>query len=366
MAGLIEPRIAKAVARRVAGDSLPPPPLVDRLTRDLDQAVRRSEELVAHASGIPPPPPVLWGVIDRSSWAEANIAGMTQMLSPLADKMAKRMAALSPGVRLAQKALVSVEVGALLGYISRRVLGQYDVLVPEADDALERPRRTLRSRRSFDASPGPSLYFVGSNIIETEGKYEFVPADFALWVALHEVTHRFQFSGVPWLKAHFFRLVESYLESVDLDTGTLASRLATAGRRLLSKTTPPEERNPAYLFATEQQRRLLDDIQALMAVVEGHGNYVMDSVGARVVPSFNRMRRVFDQRRRQSTALQRAINHALGIEMKLRQYELGQRFCESVVARGGTQALAHLWADPANFPTLVELREPQLWLRRVA
>lgn len=366
MAGLIEPRIARAVARRVAGDSsVAESYLTERLKRDLEHAVPRSEELVAEMSGIPAPPPVQWGLIDRFSWADANITGMTALLAPLAEKLAKRMQGLPPWVRFGQRALVSVEVGVLLGYVSRRVLGQYDLLVPESDDngrALERgPTARMRA-----LPVGPSLYFVGPNIIDTERRFGFVPSDFALWVSLHEVTHRFQFAGVSWLRERFFGLVGDYLRSVDLDTGALANRLAAAAKRLFSKTTPPEERNPAYLLASEEQRALLNQIQALMAVVEGHGNYVMDSIGADVVPSFKHMRGVFNQRREQVNAVQRAINYALGIEMKLRQYELGQRFCESVVARGGAPALGYLWADPANFPTLTELREPELWLRRVA
>jgi coenzyme F420 biosynthesis associated uncharacterized protein len=180
------------------------------------------------------------------------------------------------------------------------------------------------------------------------------------------VTHRFQFAGVPWLQDRFFELVERYFESVDLDASSLARRLGDAAKKLASRSLPPEERNPIYLFAGENQRRLLDELQALMAVVEGHGNYVMDKVGAEVIPSFRRMRRVFEARRKQTTLVQKIFNNALGIEMKLRQYELGQSFCEAVVAAEGPAALERLWVAPEMLPTLTELREPNLWLRRVA
>ena len=149
-------------------------------------------------------------------------------------------------------------------------------------------------------------------------------------------------------------------------TQALAGRISTAARRLLSGSVPPEERNPIYLLASDEQRRSLDDLQALMAVVEGHGNYVMDAVGKEVIPSFPRMRRVFERRREQTTMLQRAINHVIGLEMKLRQYELGQTFCETVVATDGPRALRRLWTSAESFPSLAELREPQTWLRRVA
>jgi coenzyme F420 biosynthesis associated uncharacterized protein len=363
VARLIDARIARIVARRLAGDpSLDGTYLLTRLERDLDEVVPLAERLVAQASGIPAPPAVAWGLIDRAAWAEANIAGMTALLKPLADRVGGRLDSLPAAARVAQTALVSIEVGVLLGYVSRRVLGQYDLLVAEG---VERPARGRWRRRSAGRE-APSLLFVGPNIVETERRFGFVPRDFALWVALHEVTHRFQFDGVPWLRPRFLGLVGNYLGTVDLDARTLARRLASAVGTLLSRSVSPEEKNPVYLLASEEQRAVLNDIQALMAVVEGHGNYVMDSVGKREIPSWERMRGLFQTRRKQTTRAQRAVQYAIGLEMKLRQYELGQAFCERVVARAGPGALAGLWASPEALPTLAELRDPDRWLARVA
>jgi coenzyme F420 biosynthesis associated uncharacterized protein len=364
LARLIDPRIARTVARRLAGSGAPHGTyLLDRLQIDLAEAVPEAERLVAEASGIPAPPAVPWRLIDRGAWADANIEGMTSLLGPLADAVDERLKGLPLGVRVAQKVLVSAEVGVLLGYVSRRVLGQYDLLVPEQVGSVTRRHRR---RSSADVPEGPVLYFVAPNIVETERRFGFVPRDFALWVALHEVTHRFQFDGVPWLRERFLGLVRSYLGAVSLDARTLAMRLRSAGQSLLSGNLPPEERNPVYLLASPQQRATLDEIQALMAVVEGHGNYVMDSVGARVIPTFSRMRHVFETRREQTGGIQRAIQYAIGLEMKLRQYELGQRFCETAVEHSGEGVLGRLWTGPDNLPTLGELREPERWLRRVA
>ncbi len=338
-----------AVARALGGDgSAKGSYLLERLKRDLAACVPQAEALVADASGIPAPLPVRWGLVDRSDWVEANIRGMVQMLGPLADKLGRRLDAMPLPTRVAQTVAVSGEVGALLGFISRRVLGQYDLLVPEDDHA-----RT-------------PLYFVGSNMVEVERKFGFVPEDFALWVSLHEVTHRFQFEGVPWLRPRFLELVHAYLDSIDLDAKGLSRRLGSAFRRLVSRSVPAEEKSPMYLFATDEQRKWLDEIQALMTVVEGHGNYVMDSIGREVIPSFEQMRHVFNRRREQTSALQRAIGHAIGLEMKLRQYEIGQRFCEEIVAKDGPAALARLWRHPTDFPTMQELREPRRWLDRSA
>jgi coenzyme F420 biosynthesis associated uncharacterized protein len=359
MARLIDPRIAASVARALAGDgAVEGSYLLDRLVRDLDDAVPRSEELVAEESGIPAPPPVRWAVVGRADWAEANIRSMTSLLGPLADRLGRRLDSLPWPLRVAQQGIVSVEVGALLGYISRRVLGQYDLLVPEEEPTASRRRR--------NPAEGAPLYFVGVNMVETERRLGFIPEEFALWVALHEVTHRFQFEGVPWLRDRFLGLVHEYLGSVDLDTKGLSTRFGGAAKKLFSKDIPVEERSPMYLLATPEQRLVLDRIQALMAVVEGHGNYVMDAVGERVIPSFRQMRYLFQRRREQQTAIQRAVSHALGLEMKMRQYELGQAFLNEVTKREGKAALSHLWSDPEQFPTMQELREPALWLRRVA
>ncbi|MGH2757389.1 MAG: zinc-dependent metalloprotease [Actinomycetota bacterium] len=355
MAKLIEPRVAAAVARRVGGQPEDPSGAIPQLERYLADAVPRAEAYVAAASGIPAPPPVRWGVITRADWAAANVASMSELIKPLADKVAHRLDALPFPLRFGQRMVVSVELGVLLGYISRRVLGQYDILVP--DEAPPKGRRDGR---------GAPLYFVGVNMVEIGKRFAFVPEEFALWVAVHEVTHRFQFAGVPWLKPHFFGLVEGYLASVEIDSRALNKRLGTAARKLMSGKLPPEERNPIYLLASEEQRAALDQVQALMAVVEGHGNYVMDSVGADVIPSFSRMRSTFEGRRKQTNLVQRVVNNVIGLEMKLRQYELGQAFCERIAERGGADAVTYLWESPEHIPTLDELRAPETWLSRVA
>lgn len=358
MARLIEPGIAGAIARRVAGT---PPAgaseLLEDLERTLARAVPRSEELVGATSGIPAPAPVRWAVIDRGTWAEANIAGMSALLDPLARRVSERLQKVPLPVRLAQRGIVSAEVGLLLGYVSRRVLGQYDLLVPETP--VRRARRT-------SVAPGTTLYFVGPNMVETARRHDFVLDEFSLWVALHEVTHRFQFAGVPWLRPRFFGLVEQYMESLDVDARGLAARLSGAAREVRARSLPPDQRHPMFLLATPEQRATLEQLQALMTVVEGHGNFVMDVVGERVIPSFKRMRSTFERRRQQPGPVQRAFNHLIGLEMKLRQYEVGQRFCEEVFRSGGGPAVARLWSSPEELPTLAELREPESWLRRVA
>lgn len=350
---LIEPFIARRVARRVAGNPHPGSYLMDRLARDLEAAVPRAEHLVAEITRISPPPPVDWKIIDRAEWAESNIRSMHSMLAEVADKVSHRLDKAPLPVRLAQRTLLSAEVGALLGYVSRRVLGQYDLLLgggaPEGD-----------------SKDDGVLYFVGPNMVETERQLGFVPEDFALWVAVHEITHRFQFAGVPWLRARFFSLMRDYLDTVNLDARKLTERFKEGAARLRDRSIPSEERNPIYLLSSPEQREIMNQIQALMSVVEGHGNFVMDAVGEDVIPSFRRMRHVFEGRRKQTSLAQRAVNHVLGLEMKLRQYEIGRTFCDQVAAQGGLDSVARIFVREEAFPTMAELRAPGDWLRRVA
>lgn len=351
---LIEPFIARRVARRVAGDPHPGSYLMDRLHRDLSIAVPRSEQLVAEITRIPPPAPVDWRIIDRATWAESNITSMQAMLAPVAERFGDKLNQAPLPVRIAQRSLLSAEVGALLGYVSRRVLGQYDLLFGGGGvaDAGERDTGVL--------------YFVGPNMVETERHLGFVPEDFALWVSVHEITHRFQFAGVPWLRERFFALMREYLESVNFDARSLTERLKEGVSKLRDKSVPAEERNPVYLLATKEQRDVMDRIQALMSVVEGHGNFVMDAVGEDVIPSFRRMRHVFEGRRKQTSLAQRVFNNVLGLEMKMRQYEVGREFCDRVAQQGGLDAVARIFENEAGFPTMAELRSPDEWLSRVA
>lgn len=361
MAGLIDQRIAGLIARRLSGAGTASAADLARLQSSLSLAVPRAEQLVAEISGISAPPPVEWAMVGRGDWAQVNIAGMTRLIAPLEHKLGSRLESLPLPARVAQRTIVSAEIGAMLGYISRRVLGQYDALVPE--DELKGMSSWRRARLP---ARGASLYFVGPNMVELQQKMDFDPDDFALWVAVHEVTHRFQFAGVPWLRDRFYGLLQRYLDSVQMDAKGFARRLADAGRKMVTRTLGEDERNPVYLFADDAQRAILDEMQALMAVVEGHGNFVMDSVGEDIIPTVKQMRHLFEKRREQTNLVQRVINYAIGLEMKLRQYEMGQRFCEMVVAQGGHQALGQLWAEPGNLPTLAELKAPETWVTRVA
>ena len=271
---------------------------------------------------------------------------MRTLLEPLSARFAERLAhnPLAPvGRRVA-----GTELGVLLGYMAQRVLGQYDLLVPDDDGGATADR----------------VYYVGANVLGLEKRYAFRPRDFRRWIALHEVTHRAQFTGVPWLRDYFLEQVHSLVGGIDPDPGMLLSAVGRAAGAVRDGRSPVDERGLVGLFANDEQRDAMDRMQALMSLLEGHGNAVMNHLGARMVDGQARMAAVLAQRRnaRGATAL---LHRLMGLEMKMRQYEVGEAFVQAVTDLAGFRALDAAWSAPELLPTLAELDAPETWLRRV-
>lgn len=339
---------AARVARFVAGrDPLHDSYLLDAIVADFEVVTAEADALVTDFTGLQPPSQPHAGVVDRAGWVDANITSMRRLLAPVTDKLGARIAStpLAPFGRVASGA----EVGALLGYMSQRVLGQYDILVPDEDQAL---------------AQGDKVYYCGGNILSLEKRFAFRPLDFRRWIAIHELTHRAQFTGVPWLRGYFMSLVERTLEGVDPDPRVLFRAVARAAEALSKGKNPFDDAGLVGLFVTGEQKAVLDDVQALMSLLEGHGNHVMNVLGARHVQGVERMDRVLSARRQQK-GIAGQLQKALGIEMKLRQYALGEGFIKTVVATAGERAIDAAWAGPESLPTLAELHAPEQWLARV-
>ena len=234
-----------------------------------------------------------------------------------------------------------------MGYMSQRILGQYELSLLGGD------------------AP-PRLVFVGPNLANAVDELEVDPESFYGWIAIHELTHVFQFQGVPWLRDHLGGLLRRYMESLDLkiDRGSGAGGLP--GIPDVSKLVESfREGGLAALVQTSAQRELMNEVNAAMAVVEGYSEYVMDELGSRLLPEYDGLRQAMDKRRRSRSAPERLLQRLLGLEMKLRQYEQGRVFCDAVVARAGMEGLNRVWAGPDALPTPDELREPDIWLERI-
>jgi coenzyme F420 biosynthesis associated uncharacterized protein len=186
------------------------------------------------------------------------------------------------------------------------------------------------------------------------------------WVALHEVTHALQFAGVPWLREHLAAMIRELTESLTVSIDPSRVRRLPSRDDLRGLVEAVREGNLVSFVAGEDQKLLLDRIQATMALVEGHAEHVMDAVGAQVLPSLPRLRSAMDRRRESQGVIARLVARLIGLDLKLRQYVVGKRFCDAVVERGGVEALNRAWIAPANLPSLAELDDPDAWLARTA
>lgn len=346
--------LAARVARRFAGrEPLASSYLGRSLRPDFDAVTAEAEELVADRTGLRAPGPGRAEVLDRAGWIDANITSMRRMLAPLTARIGERMSR-SPMAPVGRR-VAGTEMGVLLGFLAQRVLGQYDLLVPEEPEGPE---------GGHTAGGRDAVYYVGPNVLVLEKRYAFRPRDFRRWIALHEVTHRAQFTGVPWLKAHFMALVERSLTMVDPDPRRLAQAMARAADEIRRGRNPLDEGGLVALLASPEQRGVLAEVQSLMSLLEGHGNAVMNALGRENVNGQERMARILHARRR-ARGLTGAIHKVLGIDSKMRQYEVGESFVAAVEREAGARAIDAAWRGPQWLPTADELTNPEVWLARV-
>ena len=344
---------ARRVARVVAGhDPLADSYLGSSLASDFATLTTEAEALVGSYTGLHAPGRATAQVLDRRGWIDSNLASMQTMLDPLMRRFGERLAH-SPFAPISRR-VAAGELGGLLGYMSHRVLGQYDLLVPGRPETID--------------APGPlpdAVYYVGGNILGLEKRFAFRPRDFRLWIAIHEVTHRAQFTGVPWMREYFLGLVHKAFDMVDPDPRTVMRAVSKALDEIRAGRNPLDEGGVVGLFASPEQRGVLSQVQALMSLLEGHGNVVMDDLGREHVAGQERMSRLLQQRR-QSSGLTSLLHKLLGLEQKMRQYEVGEKFVRGVIAAGGPRAIDVVWESPDNLPTIAELDAPSDWIARVA
>jgi coenzyme F420 biosynthesis associated uncharacterized protein len=284
-------------------------------------------------------------LIDRPSWIEANIATMRPLLDPLTKRLGHGSGPLAPAMRSITQLLLGVQVGAVTGVLSQRVLGQYDIALLEP----ERP---------------PRLLLLGPNLAHAARNLGLDRDEFTAWVAIHEVTHAVQFAGAPWLREHLGGMLRELIDGMQVgvklnglpripdvsDLRALAQRLR--GGELLR------------VGLGEDRWALVERMQATMSLIEGHAEHVMDAVGAEDLPTLERMRVAMNRRRRERGWPWRILERLLGLEMKMRQYEIGRSFCDEVVARAGPSALTLAWSSAEMLPSMSELEHPESWLAR--
>ncbi|MCY0927081.1 zinc-dependent metalloprotease [Streptomyces sp. H27-H1] len=305
----------------------------------------------------PPDTPVL--VVDRAGWVKANVEGFRELLTPLLGKMQDRRAGTPGGAVLGAVGgkITGVELGMLLSFLASRVLGQYETFAPST---LGLP----------GSAGGGRLLLVAPNIVHVERELEVDPHDFRLWVCLHEETHRTQFTAVPWLREHLEGEIQTFLGATEMDPMTVLERLREAVQSFAGARPDAESgdegRSLVELVQTPEQREVLARLTAVMSLLEGHADFVMDGVGPEVVPSVAEIREKFQQRRASGAGrLDAALRKLLGLDAKLRQYRDGERFVRAVVGQVGMDGFNRIWTSPNTLPTKAEIAKPADWVARV-
>lgn len=317
-----------------------------RLRDDFDEFTKRAEAMVAGETGLAPtsgPPHGL--VVDRVEWTQRNISSFRRLLDPVLGQLD------SPTLRGplggAARASAGAQMGLVLGWMSTRVLGQYDLLLTEGEDS------------------GDTVSYVGPNIVGLERQHGFPPRQFRLWIALHEVTHWCQFAGVPWLRSYFLSQVEQVLSAMSPDPRRLVESLRRLADSVRAGRNPMEDAGLLGLVAPPEQLEVIQRIQALMSLLEGHGDVTMGRAASAEVPQASRFAAVLNERRSRASVPARVLQQLLGIEAKLKQYAMGERFIAAVEAAGGKALFSRVWEGPEMLPTMDEIREPGRWIARV-
>jgi coenzyme F420 biosynthesis associated uncharacterized protein len=342
---MVDWSLARQIARFASGgqDSSP-------VKDDLGGMAADAERHVAAYTGLtlasPAPAPE---AVDRAAWADTNLTTLSGLLDPVTDRLSGRLDKAGPlagALRMVAGATLAAEAGLVIGYMAQRVLGQYEV-------SLLQPEQP------------PRLLFVAPNLEKAIRELGVDRDSFLQWIVLHEVTHVFEFGGVPWLREHMSALLHEYVRTLEVrienghaggipslpDPATLVERFKEGGL--------------AALIQSPEQRELMDRIQAAMAVIEGYSEHVMDAVGAEVLPAHEGLREAMERRRASKSAPQRILERLLGLDMKLRQYELGRTFSDAVAEKHGIEGLNRVWDSPQMLPTLAELEDPKTWFERV-
>lgn len=310
---------------------------------DLRDAAQRARGPVAETARMHSPSsadsPVL--IVDRTVWTDINLASTSALLDPVIEQVfAKKQP--GPVSRAVSAKVGAAEVGAVFGFVAGKVLGQFDI------------------------APGgtPSLLLVAPNIVATERELAVDPTDFRLWVCLHEETHRVQLTGVPWLREHMIERTRELMLDLVPDPDQLGDRLQQALRALPGMLREGGG-GLADLVTTPQQREKMADLTAVMSLLEGHADVIMDDVGPQVVPTVAEIRRKFTARRGGSGGVDRLLRRLLGLDAKMRQYRDGAVFVRAVVDTVGIDGFNQVWTSPQTLPTAREIENPAAWVARV-
>lgn len=334
---LVDWDFAVTVGARIAGPGPEvSPDEASAAVAELREGAARSTPLVREFTGLHAEAgtaPVL--VVDRTGWLRANADGFARILSPVVQKLAEKKP--PSGLTAAVGSRVTgAEVGLMLGFLSGKVLGQFDPFHP----------------------PYGRLLLVAPNVVHVERELGADPSDFRLWVCLHEETHRVQFTANPWLADHLLAQMHGL-------AGTLEPSALLDGLRRGADAIRNGNASVLDLVSSPEQKEILDRVTGVMSLLEGHADVVMDGVGPSVIPSVGEIRAKFNQRRKGVGGLDRILRRLLGLDAKMAQYRDGAVFVRHVVDKVGMEEFNAVWTGPETLPSKAEIADPDAWVARV-
>jgi coenzyme F420 biosynthesis associated uncharacterized protein len=291
-------------------------------------------------------------VLDRPGWIRANVINFRYLLQPVEDfyreNVGRARLAPPPAFQQAARMMLSSQVGVLVGYLSRRVLGQYDI--------------ALLGEEPLSAG---KLYFVEPNLRQVEETLGVPPDELRRWIALHEATHAHEFELYPWVRTYLNTSLRQYLRLLieDIRGRGDENTLVTIINRFIGNLR--QGHNVINALMTPQQQELMSRLQALMALAEGYSNHVMNNVGRALLPNFEIIHERVEQRQRQRSQLEQLFLKITGLSLKMEQYRLGERFVDEVVRRRGIAFTNRAWDSPEALPSEVEIRDPERWIGRM-
>ncbi len=346
-------RIAIATSRKATSDQPAAIPHKEERREHYAEMVRRAERPIADYTGktLPRPLDAIY-IFDRADWIDANIANFQLLFKPFEEMNQEALRYGSVGVKLAgevNQIVISSQLGLLMGYLAQRVLGQYDLSVLG--------REPVTNGR---------LYFVEPNISALRERLSLDANEFEMWIVLHETTHAYEFEANPWLQGYMNSLLTRYFQTISKDFGGMQwgssgvrSLVSRIGSNIFTSS------NVLEMMMTPEQRHIFQQLQALMCLLEGFSNHIMQEIGKTILPSYECLKERFDERGKNKSAAERLFTKLTGLDIKMEQYALGERFVNDIVERRGVEFVNQVWQSPLSLPTMDEVRTPDKWIKRM-
>ena len=337
--------LAAEAAKSITGEAEPIDPWI---AEEYQELTRLAQLKIAEAT---PLPPAIGNAtpVDRRTWTLENLQSFRYLVEPLAEKLedadfGPEAGPLDAILRPMAPALLGLQMGMVVGFLSHRVLGQFDIGLPAATDS--------------------ALYFIVPNIEAFAEEAGVEKRQVRLWIALHEVAHQAQFA-VPWARPRFLELIDEFMAGVEFDPTSLSARLQSLQDPSAFEEFMNEPGGLTGMMTSDAQKPALEAIQAFMSVLEGYSDYIMDRAATNLLPDLDRMREAMEMRRSDPGEGEDLVGRLLGLDLKRQQYATGAKFCGEIEDRWGADALNKLWEEPEYLPTLSELADPVAWAARV-